>query len=295
MPAREPKGAGTPRGERGVILLVLMVGVVIMMILLGRATQTWTTMATREQEEEFIFRARQYVHAINRFQDDQGALPTTMDQLSKPGPKGNSRYVRKPWKDPLTGKDFVLLWLAPDGVSFFRSDGRPSTSGSFRTAPGASGTEASRFNLQELTVPPGSPGFNPEKQESLLDAYKKSLEQKIGARRPFAGNSNVNLDGFDTSSSLMSTPGIGPIAGLATSKTGTSYAEWKGRTSYSGYEVSIFSDRAREPVQAAGAPVRNLFEMPGTPIPGPLTPEGKKLRGTDAESTGLSDALKNQR
>jgi type II secretory pathway pseudopilin PulG len=237
----------TPQGggERGAVLLVLMVGVAVMMILMGTAVQTWGTISQREREAEFIFRGQQYARAIQRFQKDNSALPTTMQQLYEPGPKGNSRYVRKKWKDPLTGADWVLLWLAPDGATLFRSDGRPSTSGTFRTAPGApaGSNQATALNLnaQALTIPPGSPGYDAGKVKSTIDAYRRSTEQPVGASKAFGFNPDLNLAGFDTTSSLLTSPGIGPIVGVATSFTGQAFLEWKGRGDYAGYEISIFS------------------------------------------------------
>ncbi len=278
-----PAGRG---GERGAVLLVIMIGVVIMMILMGSAVQAWSTIYQREREAEFIFRGQQYARAIQRFQKDTGALPTTLQQLYEPGPKGNSRFLRKKWKDPLTGGDWVLLWLAPDGATLFRSDGRPSTSGSFRTAPGApaGSNQATALNLnaQALTIPPGSPGYDADKVKSTIDAYRKSLEKPVGANKAFGFNPNVNLDGFDTGSSLLSTPGIGPIVGVATSFTGKAFLEWKGRADYSGYEISIFSfeDDRQGPDTGGLAPKRNLWEMPGMPMPDPLSPEGKKFYNT---------------
>ena len=113
--------------ERGSVLLILVIGITVMLILLGQAAQSWSTITIREREAEFISRGEQYSRAVLRYQADNQKLPTTLEQLFEPGPKGNSRYARKKWKDPLTGGDWVLLWLAPDGASLFRSDGRPST------------------------------------------------------------------------------------------------------------------------------------------------------------------------
>jgi type II secretory pathway pseudopilin PulG len=273
-----------------------MVAAIIMAILLGRATQSWSTVIQREREAEFIFRGRQIANAIRRFQADTGALPTTMKQLLEPGPKGNSRYLRAEWKDPLTGGDWVILWLAPDGASLLRSDGKPSVSGSFRTAPGQglAGNQASGINLQQLTIPIGSPDYDPDKTRSLLDAYKKSTENPVGANRSFGYDAGLNLGTFDTGSDLLSTPGLGPIVGVATSLTGQAFMEWKGRADYSGYEVSIFSfeDDQRGPQgRDLGVPQRNPWEMPGTPVPDPLSPEGRRLMNTDSRRLGGGGSL----
>jgi type II secretory pathway pseudopilin PulG len=289
-------GGSERRGESGAVLLILMVAAIIMMILMGRAAQTWTTVTQREREAEFISRGRQIAYAIERFQADNGSLPTTMKQLLEPGPKGNSRYLRQEWKDPLTGGDWVLLWLAPDGTSFLRSDGRPSVTGTFRATPGQElgGNQATSINLQQLTIPIGSPSYDPDKTRSLLDAYRKSTENPVGTNRSFGFDPGVNLGTFDTGSDVLSTPGLGPIVGVATAMTGQAFREWKGRADYGGYEISIFSfsDNPRGPqTQSLMPPERNIWEMPGTPIPDPLSPEGKRLRNTDTNLTGGAGSL----
>jgi len=295
---RESRRRPHRRGESGAVLMVLMIVVIIMMILMGRAAQSWSTITQRERETEFIFRGQQIASAIQRFQTDNGSLPTTMKQLLEPGPKGNSRYLRHEWKDPLTGGDWVLLWLAPDGSSLLRSDGRPSVSGSFRTAPGGQGlggNQATSINLQQLTIPIGSPDYDADKTRSLLDAYKKSTENPVGTNRSFGFDSGVNMGTFNTGSDLLSTPGLGPIVGVATSFTGQAFMEWKGRADYSGYEVSIFSfsddQQGPQGKNLGGVPQRNPWEMPGTPVPDPLSPEGRRLMNTDSSLLGGGGSL----
>ena len=250
----------------------------------------------REREAEFISRATQIAHAIQRYQADNQKLPTTMQELLEPGPKGNSRYLRRAWKDPLTGEDFVLLWLAPDGVSLFRSDGKPSSSGSFGNTRQAgvpsNPNQASALNLQALTVPLGSPGYDPDKVRSALDAYKTITENPVGSRtgsvQPFGTASDLNLGGFDTGSNLLNTPGIGPIVGVATSYEGPAFLEYKGREDYAGFEISIFSFKEDQLAQKSPglAPKRNLFEMPGYAVPDPLSPEGMKFNNTAVDQLG---------
>jgi len=278
------KSSTARNGERGAVILALMVGVLISMILMGKAFQTWEVIHQREREAEFLSRSKQFVYAIQRFQEDNGRLPTTLKQLLEPGPKGNSRYLRHEWADPLSGGDWVLLWMAPDGSSLFRSDGKPSATGSFRTTPQAGADLSSAFNNQALTIPIGSADYDADKTKSLLDAAKERSKQKVGSV-PLFGNSNVNLGGFDTGSGMLNQQGIGPIAGVATSFTGKVFSEWKGQSDYSGYEVSIFSfEDDRQPVDNGLNPDRNQFEMPGTVVPDPAV--DCKFYNTCAEDLG---------
>ena len=91
---------------------------------------------------------------------------------------------------------------------------------------------------------------------------------------------------FDSESSLTMSQRTGPIAGVATSFRGPAFMEWKGRTDYSGYEISIFSEQDIQKQQIAPgmAPKRNLWEMPGRPVPDPFSKEGKELYNTGEDA-----------
>lgn len=109
-------GQGDPepnrRHERGYAMAALLVGMGIMAILMGAALPSWTHMAQREKEEEYLFRARQYARAIRMYQDK-------MQVANVPAPSVDflieQRFLRKKYIDPLSGEDFVLI-QAPVGA-----------------------------------------------------------------------------------------------------------------------------------------------------------------------------------
>ncbi len=62
-------------------------------------------MATREKEEELIFRGRQYARAIGLFQRKfANTAPPTIDLLVE------QRFLRKKYKDPITNDDFQPIY-----------------------------------------------------------------------------------------------------------------------------------------------------------------------------------------
>jgi type II secretory pathway pseudopilin PulG len=63
----------------------------------------------REREEELVHRGVQYSRAIRRYAKKTGRYPLTLQDLMG---DGNIRYIRRLYKDPLTGKDFRLLHQA---------------------------------------------------------------------------------------------------------------------------------------------------------------------------------------
>ncbi len=59
------RGRKRRMGERGVLLISLLVGMTVMIILLTASAQSWTTIMQRERELELIFRGNQYIIALD--------------------------------------------------------------------------------------------------------------------------------------------------------------------------------------------------------------------------------------
>jgi type II secretory pathway pseudopilin PulG len=86
-------------------MVALLVALNIMAIMLTMALPTWRQMVQREKEAELVFRGEQYRRAIGLYQRRQGpgTLPPSIDVLVE------ERFLRKAYKDPITGADFVIL------------------------------------------------------------------------------------------------------------------------------------------------------------------------------------------
>lgn len=85
-------------------MAALLVTLAVMMVLMTVALPVLTTMAQRERETELVFRGQQYARAIALFQRKYGnAYPPNLDVLL------NEKFLRKKYKDPITGDDFQLL------------------------------------------------------------------------------------------------------------------------------------------------------------------------------------------
>jgi type II secretory pathway pseudopilin PulG len=93
------------RGQHGYAMAALLVGLSVAAILMTAAMPAWKQMARREKESELIFRGQQYARAIGLFQrrSGPGVLPPNLDVLVQ------GRFLRKKYKDPITGEDFDLL------------------------------------------------------------------------------------------------------------------------------------------------------------------------------------------
>jgi type II secretory pathway pseudopilin PulG len=96
-----PQATSDSGSDRGYAMAALLVAMSVMAILMSALMPVWSHMATREKEEELIFRGKQYARAIGLFQRKYAnTAPPTIDVLVE------QRFLRKKYKDPITNDDF---------------------------------------------------------------------------------------------------------------------------------------------------------------------------------------------
>jgi type II secretory pathway pseudopilin PulG len=98
MTKQHPKS----EGERGYMLLAIMLLVNLMVIGLMLEAPRIAQEIKREKEEELIHRANEYKVAIRKYFRKFGQYPVSIEQLEN---TNNMRFLRKRYKDPFTGKD----------------------------------------------------------------------------------------------------------------------------------------------------------------------------------------------
>lgn len=133
-------GANRLTSTAGFTLIAAMVAVTIIGIVLGATGQSWTMFMKREREEELLFRGMQYRDAITRWYNYKpgtvtvptpsagpanpvALAPTTVRPLKDinyllqdPGSAGTVKFLRRLYKDPITGKDFVPVLDANQNI-----------------------------------------------------------------------------------------------------------------------------------------------------------------------------------
>ncbi len=93
--------AAQPSGEEGSALLIVFVFAAIVAIMLYKAVPSAIFEGERQKEQLLIDRGNEYKLAIRRFYARNKTYPTSLEQLDN---YGNVRYLRKHYKDPITGK-----------------------------------------------------------------------------------------------------------------------------------------------------------------------------------------------
>jgi type II secretory pathway pseudopilin PulG len=97
---------GRDSAEQGYVLITLLLMVAMMMIAAGAVVQTIAFEIKRDREEEMVHRGVQYARAIRSYYKKFNRYPTKIEDLES---ANNLRFLRKRYKDPITGKDFKLL------------------------------------------------------------------------------------------------------------------------------------------------------------------------------------------
>jgi hypothetical protein len=146
----------------------------------------------REKEAELAFRGEQYVRAIKLFSQraGPGVLPPSVDVLV------NQKFLRKKFKDPITGGDFDLLGATqPTAPGAGAGRGAPQPGGpQSAPQPGAGGRSAAAPTAAPATATASPPGAGTIIQGrggpgGIIGVASKSKETSI---RLYNGRSHYN-------------------------------------------------------------------------------------------------------
>jgi hypothetical protein len=94
------------QSEDGYILLVLLLMVALLSVGFVGIIQKIDFEIKRDREEEMIHRGVQYSRAVRKFVNKFQRYPASIEELES---TNNIRFLRKRYKDPITGKDFKLV------------------------------------------------------------------------------------------------------------------------------------------------------------------------------------------
>ncbi len=163
-------------------MLSLLLVVTLLTIAAATAASSLAFTIRRDREEELIHRGAEYSRAIRRYTKKMGRYPLRIEDLEN---TDGLRFLRKRYKDPITGKDFKLLHIADlqrVGVGGLSAPATPSASSPENAAanafrgqtppapdPAAAQEDLSTSNPAATTENgPNDPGQNPAAQTPAL-------------------------------------------------------------------------------------------------------------------------------
>jgi type II secretory pathway pseudopilin PulG len=93
--------------QQGYVLLTLLLAVTLLIIAMAVAAQSIAFQIKRDREEELVHRGVQYSRAIRRYAKQARRYPVQLEDLRS---FGDQRFIRKLYKDPITGGDFQPIY-----------------------------------------------------------------------------------------------------------------------------------------------------------------------------------------
>lgn len=176
--AGQPIDVACGRGQKGYAMAALLVAMSVMAVLMGALLPVWTHMATREKEEELIFRGKQHARAIGLFQRKfANTAPPSIDALVE------QRFLRKKYKDPITNDDFQPIYANQQAMV--------QGPGTFQVAqrPGQAATATLGAPAQQQQVQSGFGSTGAGAQGGIIGVTSKSKDASI---KQYNGRSKYN-------------------------------------------------------------------------------------------------------
>src|SRR6267142_1094670 len=183
-------------GEDGYILVTLMLFVALMAMALAAVLPELTFQMKRDREEEMVHRGVQYSRAVRAYYRKLGGYPPSIDLLES---SNNLHFLRKRYKDPVTGEDFKFLHVTDVKLSFGGGIAGGQTLGKSITGTLNSGSGTST----DANATSGSSDASTDKTQ---DSSQQSGNNDSTSKSPFTTVSGE---------SAGQTFGGGPIVGVA--------------------------------------------------------------------------------
>jgi type II secretory pathway pseudopilin PulG len=202
------------KAEDGYILLTILLWVSLLSI----TAATSLTMLTyfhqqmkRDREQELVHRGVEYERAIRKYYRKFGSYPATIEMLED---SNHMRFLRKRYKDPITGKDFKVLHQMDVMMAFGNSVGGGGIAGAQTL-----GQPVGSLNSPATTPAPSNDttGNNTSGNNTTSgDAAQTqtSSNQSSGTTMPF-----TTISGQTAGSQTMGGGGIAGVASISTDES----------------------------------------------------------------------------
>ena len=204
--------------ESGYVLIGVLFLVVILLIGLAVAAPKVATEIRRDKELELYHRGMQYSRAIHLYYKKFGNYPISLDQLQN---TNNLKFLRRRYKDPMTGKDdWKLIHMGeatvpqtglfgqPTGTTAAGQAGNSGTGSN--SGPGASSGSGFGGNSGSSFGSSGGSSFGNNSGSSFGNSGGSSFGNSFGGNSGSTGGSSF---GNSFSNGGSSSPGSGAAGG----------------------------------------------------------------------------------
>jgi type II secretory pathway pseudopilin PulG len=262
---------------------MLMLFVTLLVIAAGALAPTLAFRVRRDSEEEMIHRGVQYSRAIRRYVKKTGRYPSRLEDLEN---TNNIRFLRRRYKDPITGKDFKLLHVGEVQLTGAAGiSGASPIGGNAAPAGGAALAAAAGTVLGGAQTIPGAPVATTAKEPGG-DPGQDATPDSTPAPDPSKSDSSPSSGGIGSNQLSSTVFGGGPIVGVASISKALSIREFNHKNHYNQWQFIY------DPTMDRGG----LITTPAQPaLQGavPLQPQnssGPNSAGTQGSFGGLQSA-----
>jgi hypothetical protein len=199
--------------EQGYILLTILLWVSLLSITVVGEMELLTyyhQQMKRDQEEELVHRGVEYERAIRKYYRKFGSYPATVEMLED---SNHMRFLRKRYKDPVTGKDFKLLHQADVMMAFGNAIG----------GGGIAGAQTLGQPVGSMNAPP-TPAATTDSNANPSDSSGAAAGSTGQAQQSAPSNSNSTLpfaavSGQPAGSQTLGGGGIAGVASVSTDQS----------------------------------------------------------------------------
>ncbi len=232
------------QGEQGYVLLMLLLIVAMTIIAAAIIVPSITFEIKRDREEEMVHRGAQYSRAIRAYYKKFGRYPAKLEDLEN---TNQLRFLRKRYKDPITGKDFKLLHygeakLSLNGLSGGTIPGATpvsgmATSGGLGQTSSFGGNSAFGNNSNSLFGQNSQSATNPTTGTNPSQAGASPTDSSTDATGSNAPGSNDSTGNSANGTSGSNTQfGGAPIVGVASTSKDSTIREYDHKKKYNQWQ-----------------------------------------------------------
>lgn len=224
--------------QRGYMLITLMLGVALIAIAMLAMLPEIGQQIKRDREEELRHRGTSYMRAIQRYYKKFGKYPSRLEELEN---TNNIRFLRKRYKDPITGKDFKILH--PQDVALNNGPvlGQALGAGGLPGQPGAPGQQGVQGQLQQALgqaaqimggVQQPAPQAGQQKDADEDEAEGGNAANPAGGPASAGAASNPNSNSSTGTGFSGQVFGGGPILGVESASKAKTIREFNNKNHY---------------------------------------------------------------
>jgi type II secretory pathway pseudopilin PulG len=257
---------GPNHREQGYILLILLLFVAMLGIAAMSMAPPMIFQMKRDREEEMIHRGAQYARAIRTYVKKFGRYPTRLEELDN---TNNVRFLRKHYKDPITGKEFKVLHM--NDVQSMMMQGAAAAGMALNNAGGTGFNAATGGAAAGVAAVAGAAmasGFGAPNSQPNLNASGDQQQQQG------QGEDTNNVPATPVSSLTSNALGSqvfggGPIVGVASTSKDKTIREFSKKNHYDQWQFIYdpSSDRGGL-INGPAQPLITQQGIPGASMPG---------------------------